>query len=37
VLAKGKEDWLYFIVPSKPVAGAPCVLYFNRQQSEPLK
>ncbi len=36
-VAKGKEGWLYFTVPEKPVAGAKCALYFNRQQSEALR
>ncbi|EFN55259.1 hypothetical protein CHLNCDRAFT_134595 [Chlorella variabilis] len=36
VLAQGRESWLYFTVPEKPVAGAQCVVYFNRSQSEPL-
>ena len=35
--AKGRESWLYFSVPEKPVAGAPVVIYFNRSQSEPLQ
>lgn len=33
----GKEHWLYLTVPSTPVAGADCVLYFNRAQSEALR
>lgn len=36
-IAKGRESWLYFSVPEKPVAGAPVVIYFNRSQSEPLQ
>ena len=33
----GKEHWLYLTVPNKPVAGASCLLYYNRAQSEYLK
>lgn len=34
---KGKNDWLFVPVPSKLVAGAHAVLYFNRDQSLVLK
>ncbi|PSC67151.1 glycosyltransferase family 5 [Micractinium conductrix] len=37
VVAKGREGWLFFTVPDVPVAGARCMVYFNRQQSEPLR
>lgn len=33
----GREHWLYATVPATPVAGAQCVVYFNRAQSDPLK
>ncbi|KAL4420307.1 hypothetical protein ABPG77_001397 [Micractinium sp. CCAP 211/92] len=33
----GREGWLYFTVPETPVAGSKCAIYFNRQQSEPLR
>lgn len=33
----GREHWMVITVPEKPVAGAPMVLYFNRNQSENLK
>lgn len=33
----GKDHWFFFSVPAKPVAGAPCVIYFNRQKSEALR
>jgi len=33
----GKEGWLYFSVPEKPVAGADCVVFFNKAQSEILR
>lgn len=33
----GKEGWLYFSVPEKPVAGADCVVYLNKAQSEILR
>ncbi len=33
----GREHWMVITVPEKPVAGAPMVLYFNRNQSEKLK
>lgn len=36
-VAQGKEDWLFMTVPSMPVAGAKVVLYFNREQSQPLQ
>ena len=36
-LADGdKRYWLMTTVPEVPVAGAECMVYLNRQQSEPL-
>jgi hypothetical protein len=32
-----RHHWLVFSVPETPVAGAPCVVYFNKKQSEPLR
>lgn len=28
-----RRDWLVFTVPEVPVAGADCIIYFNRVQS----
>jgi len=37
VVLRGREHWLYVSVPETPIAGAECVLYFNRAQSGTLK
>lgn len=36
-IVAGRENWLYFTVPEVPVAGADCVVYYNKAQSEPLR
>jgi len=35
-VAEGRHSWMILTVPEKPVAGADCVVYFNRAQSEML-
>lgn len=35
--AYAKADWLWFSIPEIPVAGAPCVIYFNKSISESLR
>lgn len=36
-LVKGKEQWLYFVHPEKPVAGQDAALYFNNAVSDILR
>ena len=36
-IASGREHWLYYTVPEVPVAGADCVFYYNKAQSEVLR
>lgn len=35
-LGEGKQDWLYFTIPERPVAGEDMVVFFNRAKSQPL-
>lgn len=34
---KGKEHWLYFVYPERPVAGADVAVYFNNNVSDILR
>lgn len=36
-MSRGRESWLFFTVPEEPVAGAKCVMYVNRNQSDALR
>lgn len=36
-IAADRHHWLIFTVPETPVAGADCVVYFNKAQSETLR